>query len=209
MGLFKNLPQAQFRQDYNYENVRPGFYLMRIDKVKLGKQYPNGTDTRTRLGEEYVAITKTVVHVLPSNEPTPAWEVGTEVQHYIEVTGNEHAAKNFAQFLTACLGVATAAELEKPEVKALIGGVDFEDWVSNDDPTKGPVQPLRGLVVEMNNRYQLGKKKKADDPDKYYTNLWYKREVPPAEVLKELGGSGSDLVKRFFPNEFLEKAIKG
>ncbi len=201
MGLFTNLPKEQIRQDYNYENEHPGFYWMRLDNVKLGKIYPNGKDTRTRLKEEYVAISKTIIRVIPSNEAPPYWEVGTEVQHYIKVTGNEYAAKNFAQFLVTVLGVANAEELDNPEIKKLIGGKEFEDWIA-DEPS-----PVRGMVLEMNNRQSLGKKEKPTDPDKFYTNLWYKREVPPAEVLKELGGPGSDLVTRFFPNHFLEKAI--
>ena len=207
MALFRNLPQSTIRRDYIHENTRAGFYWMRIDQVKLGKLYPDGRDTRTRLGAEFVVINKTVIAQLPCTEAPPFHMVGDEVCHYIKVTDNEYAGANFAQFLTGMLGLKDAADLERPDIKRLTGNLDWEDFVGNEDPRLGVVQPFRGLVVEMNDRRVLGKKDKDTDPDKWFVNLWYKREVPPAEVLKGLGGSGSELVKRFFPDGYLEKQI--
>ena len=211
MGLFKNLSTQQPRRDFVHEYTAPGAYLQRIDEVKLFKVYTDGSgrDTRTRKGFEQVVISKTVIAVLPSTEPPPQHLVGTEVSHLIKVTGNDRAGKDFNQFILTVLGLDKAEMLDDPAVKALAGGMDWEDWVGNDDAVRGPVQPLRGVVVQMNNRLNLGKKKLPTDADKYFCNVHYTRQVPWAEVLQSLKASdpSGELVNRFFPNNFLQNKI--
>ena len=203
MGLFKGLSQVKVNRDYAYE--KQGNYLTRIDRIKVGKLHANGVDTRTRKREEFIAIDQTVIAVLPSSEPGPYHTVGEEITHFIMVTGSEYADKEWAKFLSGLLGV-DVSKLDDPDVLAVAGGKDFDDFLSNDDPKSGPVQPVRGTVIEKRNQLVATKESTPEAP-KHFTRIKTVREVPANEVLKTLGGSNSDLVKRFFPNQYLENQI--
>ena len=209
MALFKKLSEAKLTRDYIFENQCAGNYLMRIDAVKVGRQWPDGRDTRTRKREEFIAIEKTVIAVLPSNEAPPYHAVGDEVSHFIMVTGSDYADREWASFLCGLLGLKDATDLDSPQIKKLIGGIEFDEWAGNEDATKGTVQPLRGMVVEMNNRMRALKKASPSDPDKFFCKLHTKREVPASEVIQVLNAMDKTggLVGRFFPNNFLQNKI--
>jgi len=209
MGLFKNLSQAKVSRDYIFLNQCAGNYLTRIDAVKVGKQWPDGRDTRTRKREEFIAIEETIIAILSSNEAPPLHAVGDEVSHFIMVTGSEYADKEWASFLCGLFGLKGAEDLDRPEIKALVGGIEFDDWAGNEDAAKGVVQPLRGVVVEINNRMRALKKVNPTDPDKFFCKVHTKREVPAVEVLQVLTAMDKTggLVNRFFPNNFLQNKI--
>ena len=203
MGLFQNLTKVKVRKDWVFANKYPGYYWMRLDKVGVGKLYTDGSkrDTRNRLREEFITIHMTVISVLDCTEPPPRAMVGEELVNYIKVTGNEYAEKNFAQFLMGVFGLRDASELDSPEIRALLGDKDWEDWLGNEDPKYGPVQPLTGSVIEMRNRFTLpSEKQKAENPAATgFVNLWYQRPVPAAEVQAALP---PDQLKRYFPGGF-------
>ncbi len=183
MGMFPNLSKTKIMGDAVY--TKYGKYFVRIDKVKRGA---------TRLQEINIIVDYTVLAVLPHQEPPPNHQVGEEACHYILVTGNEYAAADWAGFVSGMMG-CEVADLENPEVKAACGGLDTDDFITNEDPAKGPVQPFRGLIGELSNRLVMTKEKPGK-PSKPFTKVKWVREVPASEVLKALT---PDLVSRFFP----------
>lgn len=183
MGLFSNLSQTKILGDANY--TKYGNYVVRIDKVKRGE---------TRLREQHIIIDYTVIAVLAHQEPPPNHVVGEEACHYIGVTGNEYAQADWASFVSGVFEVPVT-ELDSPQVKAACNNRDIDDWASNENPQMGPVQPMRGMVMELNNRMVMTKDK-PNNPSKPFTKVRWKRPVPKEEVLKLLT---PEQVNRFFP----------
>ena len=164
-SIFKNLKTTALAGDFSY--VGKGRYWARIDKVKHDK---------TRKKVEFISIEMTILTVIPGNEPADN-RVGEEVNRFIQISGSDYAEKDFVQFLCGTLGLSPS---ELPE------GAD--DWACADD------QPLRGVVVEMDNKVI------TLESGKLFTKVKFCREVPVAEVLNNLP---PELVNRFFPNNFL------
>ena len=150
-------------------------------------------ETRTQI--KNLIIDYTVVAILPTSEPAPHHVVGEEAGHYIEVSGNEYAAADWAGFVAGILG-CKVEELDNPEIRAAFGNQDSDDWAS------GPAQPLRGMVGHLKAK-MIMTKDKPGNPSHPFTKVRWVREVPAAEVLKALT---PDLVTRFFPGQMLERA---
>ena len=87
-------------------------------------------------------------------------------------------------------------ELDNPEVRAACNGMETDDWASNNDPTKGPVQPMAGMVGELKVRQSMTKDNGPTNPSHPFSRISWVRTVPMAEVLKALT---PDEAKRFFP----------
>ena len=185
MGLFSGQKLSQVRLVGDTIYPKYGLYWNRIDRVKQGE---------TRLQIKHIVIEYTVIRVLPHQEPPPSHVVGEEACHYIEVTGNEYAAADWAGFITGIFG-CKVEELDSPDVKAICGGRDFDDWATNEDPAKGEVQPMLGMIGEMKNR-MIMTKDKPGNPSHPFTKTRWVRAVPMAEVFKVLT---PDEAKRFFP----------
>ncbi len=92
-------------------------------------------------------------------------------------------------------------ELDNPEVKTVTNGLDLDDWATNEDPTKGFVQPMRGMIGEMYNRMAMTKEK-VGNPSHQFTRIKWKRTVPKDELVKVLT---PDQIARFFPGDSLAR----
>ncbi len=189
MGLFKNLSTTKILGDAVYPKY--GLYWNRIDKVKAGE---------SRLGFKHLIIDYTVIHVLPSSEGPPNHVIGEEACHFIKVTGNEYAAADWAGFMSGMLE-CKVEELDNPEIKTVTNGLDLDDWATNEDPAKGAVQPMRGMVGEMLNRLQMTKEE-TNNPSHPFTKTKWKRPVPKSEIVKALT---PDQIARFFPGDTLNR----
>ena len=185
MGLFSGQKLSQTRLIGDFEYPKYGLYWVRIDKVKQGK---------TRKQEMHLVIEYTVVKVLPHQEPPPNHLVGDEAGHFIMVSGSDYAQADWVGFVTSMFG-CKVEELDSPEVKALCGGMEIDDWATNEDPAKGVVQPMRGMIGEMKNRLQMTKDKPGD-PSHPFTRIRWCRQVPMDEVLKNIPAEDA---KKFFP----------
>ena len=184
MGLFQNISSTRMMADANYPKY--GAYWVRIDKVKRG-------ETRKKMIN--LIIDYTVIAVLPSSEPEPHHIVGEEACHYIEVSGNDYAAADWAGFIAGMLG-CKVEDLDNPEIRAAFGNQDSDDWATSER------QPLRGTIGQMRARMVMTKGE-PNNPSHPFTKVRWMREVPAAEVLKALA---PELVTRFFPGQMLERA---
>lgn len=176
MGLFSGIKVAKMMVSATYMGT--GHYLTRIDNIKYGE---------TRKKEKFLAIEQTVIAVLPSNEPQQH-KIGDEVTHFLQISGNEYFLADFKQFIVGVLG---ASEDEVDEtVCGWAAGLD-----EKDNPLAGG-SPLKGTVVEIDNRGKVTKE------GKNFTKVKYVREIKAEQVLLDLP---PELVKRFFPEGVLEK----
>jgi len=181
MGLFKNLSTTRvFGANY----FKYGRYIVRIDRVKRGENYKHVPN---------LVIEGTVMASLQSSEPGDRHVFGDEAAQVIALT-NDFAAQQWANFVSALFG-CQVKDLDDPSVKANCGGKDIDDWASNEDPKLGPVQPMRGMVAEIDVRMKMTKEMPGK-PSHAVTNCVWKREVPLAEVLSMLT---PEQVKKAFP----------
>lgn len=173
-GLFKNMKDVKASGDFNYEGA--GNYWMRIDRITQGKK---------RTGETFVAIVKTIIRLLPTNESGKLHTLGEEVSHFMPTTGknSEYFLPNFKQFVVAVFA-ANADTLTDD---------DYETIMAKDG------EMVVGMVVEMNNKTRATKV-----AGKFRTSIDYERQVPAKEVFEALS---PELVDRFFPNNYLQKII--
>ncbi len=148
-NLFAGISEAKARLDANYE--RPGHYYLRIDALKIG---------RSRRGDDFMAVEKTVIHVLDDDEGK-AHKPGESVTHMMmakhdSFLGNVKAM--VAKLLDCSVDSVT------PDACVMICGDD---------------QPLSGMVIECKNRNIMTR---ADKP---FTVINYIREVPALELVEK------------------------
>lgn len=175
-GLFKNIKDVKVNQDFNYEGA--GHYWTKFNKIKQGM---------TRTKETFLAIEKTVIKVLPSNESGPTHFVGEEISHYIGISGNEYFEKDVKGMVIGMFGVKSEEVTEEI----------CESVLANEGAL------MAGIVAEVDNR-KIATKPKPDGTTGFFTKIKYMREVPAKEVLVDLT---PELVKKFFPGEYLQKSI--
>jgi len=181
MGLFKSLSTTRvFGSNY----FKYGRYIVRIDRVKRGENYKHVPN---------IVIEGTVLASLQSSEPGDRHVFGDEAAQVINIT-NDFAQQQWANFCAGLFG-CQVKDLENPEVKTACGGRDIDDWASNEDPKLGPVQPMRGMVAEVDCRCKMTKEAPGK-PSHPVTNMIWKREVTMAEVLPMLT---PEQVKKAFP----------
>ncbi len=192
MSLFTNLSTVKLRT--STERLKAGNYLVRIDKVKYLKD---------RLSVDRIFIEFTVLAVLSSSEGPPFHSVGEEAAQSIKVSGNEYAKADWATF---CAGMfeCKVEQLDSPEVMALTGNKPLDEFITNEDPAKGPVQILRGDVAEVQSRTIMTKDKTSTGGAKSHPMVvarkW--RKASKEEVLRSMT---PDLVARFFPGDSLNR----
>lgn len=165
-SLFAGIEEAQERRDANYE--RPGHYIERIDNIKAD---------RSRKGEEFLAIEKTVLHVL-DDDNGEGHRVGQQVTHML-MKKHDSFLGNVKSFVANTLGSSP------DEVK-----LDVCVTICAED------QPLSGIIIECQNRNQVTKK--GTD----FTIINYLGEVP-VERLRRL--MPAEALERHFPDGALDR----
>lgn len=161
MGMFDGIKDAKSSLDANYD--RDGDYVSRIDRVKAGK---------TRSGDEFVAIEKTVIHVFDDGEGR-GHRVGEEATHMM-MTRHDSFQGNFKAFVSNSMGC----------------GQDEVDTAACEEIISD-ANPMGGLIVRHVNK-TIQTRKGTD-----FTRVSYKGEIAPNELVELLD---EDAQTRFFPD---------
>jgi hypothetical protein len=165
-SIFAGISDAKARTDANYE--RPGNYIELIRRVKAD---------RSRKGEDFVAIEKTVLAVLDDDEGR-GHRVGDEVTHML-MAKHDSFLGNIKAMISAVFNVPT-------------------DQVSESDAVEvcADNQPMSGAVVECANRNQVTRR--GTD----FTIINYKRSLTVAEIRQRLDPA---VLARYFPGDVLDR----
>lgn len=153
-GMFGNIGAVKARMDANY--VRPGNYLMLINRVKADTSRANG---------DFIAFEMTVLHVI---DPREFDQIKGQRPHRPGESVSLLEFKKRDMFL--------------PNMKSHIGGITGTDpnEVSQEiaEYAIGDDQPFAGFVVEVMARQITTKK---NEP---FTQVTFRRQVPASETLR-------------------------
>ncbi|MCP4897865.1 MAG: hypothetical protein GY906_12910 [bacterium] len=171
-NLFSGIKDAKARLDANYE--RPGHYVLRIDALKIG---------RTRKGDDFMAVEKTVLHVLDDDEGK-GHKVTENVTHMM-MAKHDSFLGNVKAMFAKLLDCATD-DVDSDACMAVCG----------DD------QPMSGMIIECKNRNITTK---AGNP---FTVINYIREVPAPELI-ETGMLDQRVLDLYFEGGSLLRRMAG
>lgn len=176
-SIFSGLKDAKLRVDANY--VRPGHYLMRIDKCKTAEN---------RKHEDFCAVEMTCVHVM--DDDNGAGHKPGEEPSWLTMVKSDYFASDILTFICNVMGLDPNDLSEKERIEAA-------EMVFGEEDDKDHDQPLSGTVVEVKARAV-----KLKDSDKDFTKVSWCREVPASELIERLS---DDEKAKFFPGDVLEK----
>lgn len=165
-SIFAGISDAKARTDANYE--RPGHYIELINRVKAD---------RSRKGEDFVAIEKSILAVLDDDEGR-GHRIGDEVTHML-MAKHDSFLGNIKAMIAAVFGVPAEQVQESDAVE-----------ICSED------QPMAGAVVECVNRNQVTRR--GTD----FTIINYKRALTVADIRAKLDPK---VIARYFPGDVLER----
>lgn len=165
-SIFAGISAAKARADANYE--LPGHYIELIRRVKAD---------RSRKGEDFVAVEKTILAVLDDDEGR-GHRIGDEVTHML-MAKHDSFLGNIKAMIAATFGVPAEQVQEADAVEIC-----------------GDSQPMAGAVVECVNRNQVTRR--GTD----FTIINYKRALTVADIRAKLD---PQVLARFFPGDVLER----
>jgi hypothetical protein len=177
--MFEALAGAKRHRTFGDGYVKAGRYLMRVDKVKAGKN---------RQQMDNVAIEMTVLHVF-ADGPQPhegqrAHKVGDNCADVISQKQGDYFLPRIKAFLAAVMNISDDSKID-----ARIAELATSE-----------AQPLKGLVIEVVGvpKITVGAKKPIVDPE-------HRGQVPVSTIVKVMP---PDALQAFFPADELEKLAK-
>jgi hypothetical protein len=188
--LFDGIDSARTSQDSNY--IRPGHYLMRIDRIKA--------DTNQK-GQPFLATELTVLHVFSSAEAdkvgesahTPGESVtDMKMKHHQSFLGNVRA------MLAGIEGMAVE-ELQRQLAQSGDTVASYAVKLCGQD------QPYAGMLVEVYAKQIMTRPKHNAPNGTPFTKVTYRREVRASELASIMA---PEALQMFFGNGLLEQLLQ-
>lgn len=194
INLFAGLKTAKANPDGNY--LGAGNYWLRLDKNKADV---------TRKKIPFLAAEMTIIHVVAPFQDRKPHNIGEEVTQMF-MSDSDYFASDLKKFLAGAFGVPVEAVGDEDGLVAWGKKLDEKGNMEDDVDATGQVkQPMRGMVLEYDNKLITGEKDAATGKIPEWTKYKVMREVPPEEVIKALSAINKE---RFFPNQYLENQVK-